>query len=48
MFAVVWIIGVIALTRLMGAPGFFIGMFVLPGILRGFLGVPKERRERRR
>lgn len=48
LFAVVWIIGVIALTRLMGAPGFFIGMFVLPGILRGFLGVPKERRERRR
>ncbi len=46
-FAVVWIVGVVVLTRLMGAPGFFIGMFVLPGILRGFLGLP-ERRERRR
>lgn len=47
-FAVIWLIGLIVLWSQMGTFGFLLGLFVLPGILRGILGLPGEKRDRRR
>jgi hypothetical protein len=51
LYVVFVVVGMLVLLRVFGWLGFFIALFVLPGVVRGLLGIPnhkKKRRSRRR